>query len=160
MRLSSLAGLPVVREGRLRGRVEQAVLCPDGRTVRGLTMRHGLGGARWVDAADIAVLGDVSVIVKRKPGRLPENASYALRTVKDTAGLCLGRVTDAWIDPDTLRVEALEITLGLVEALTCGPLTLRDFRACPISPEEGQVMVPSGAALTRPNSKKEVKGYG
>ena len=47
IRLGSLVGLPAALEGRMVGRVEQTVLTGDGRYLRGLVIRHGMGGAKW-----------------------------------------------------------------------------------------------------------------
>lgn len=146
IRMSGLIGLPVILAGRLQGHVEQAVLREDGRHLRGLTVRQGFRGARWVDGEDISVLGGVAVIVAKRPGRLPAGTDFALHSVTDSSGLRLGLVTDVWLDPVSLRVEALEITLGLIEALTCGPLICRDFRLLP-GPKENRVVIPCGAAL-------------
>lgn len=149
IRLGSVTGLPVVRSGKLQGRVEQAVLNPDGRSLRGLVVRRGFGGARWLAAEDILVLGEVSVIARRSPGRMPRDAAFALGSVRDTAGLDLGRVTDVYLQPDTRRVAALEITLGPMEELRCGRMLARDFAVHPAPGEPGQVLIPTGCMLER-----------
>ena len=149
IRLGSVTGLPVVRSGKLQGRVEQAVLNPDGRSLRGLVVRRGFGGARWLAAEDILVLGEVSVIARRSPGRMPRDAAFALGCVRDTAGLDLGRVTDVYLQPDTRRVTALEITLGPMEELRCGRMLARDFAVHPAPGEPGQVLIPIGCTLER-----------
>ncbi|MBP3452380.1 MAG: hypothetical protein J6M20_01515 [Clostridia bacterium] len=149
MRLGSLVGLPAALNGQLVGLVEQTVLTTDGRALRGLVVRHGLGSARWVEAEAIDVLGDVSVILRRKPARLPRDASFTLTSVKDTAGLNLGRVTDAYVNPATLQVTALEISLGLVEELTLGRMLARQFVVRPQPEEPGQVLIPCGCTLER-----------
>lgn len=147
IRLSALTGLPVIHAGRSCGCVEQAVLTPDGLRLRGLIVRHGLGGARWVDEADIACIGTVSVIAEQKPGRVPPDADFALTSVKDTGGLLLGRVTDVWLDPETRRTGALEVSLGLMETLTGGRLLARQFVACPVPEDPGRVLVPCGMPM-------------
>lgn len=149
MRLGSLVGLPAALNGQLVGLVEQAVLTQDGRALRGLVVRHGLGSAKWVEAAAIAVLGDVSVILERKPTRLPRDADFTLTSVKDTAGLNLGRVTDAYVNPATMQVTALEISLGLVEEMTLGRMLARQFVVRPHPEEPGQVLIPCGCTLER-----------
>lgn len=147
IRMSSLTGLPVVLDGRLHGHVEQPVLHRDGRQLRGLLIRQGFRGARWVDRSRIVVLGGVSVIIDHKPVKPPPDADFTLRTVMDSTGLRLGLVTDVLLDPVHLRVEALEITLGLVEALTCGPLICREYRLLREDNGDMRVIVPCGAAL-------------
>lgn len=149
IRLGSLVGLPAALEGRMVGRVEQTVLTPDGHALRGLVVRHGLGGARWVAAAHIAVLGDVSVILDTKPTRLPRDADFTLTSVKDTGGLNLGRVTDAYVHPSTFQVAALEVSLGLVEEISLGRMLARHFVVRPTPDDPGQVLIPCGCALER-----------
>lgn len=144
-RLGRIVGLPAVCEGRMAGRVERAVLTRDGRALKGLIIRHGMGGARWAAEADVDVLGEVSVILRRMLGRLPPEADFTLTWVKDSGGMHLGRVTDAYVDPVTRAVSALEVDLGPIETLRAGRLLAREFTvsgAC--------VMIPCGCALERP----------
>ncbi|MGN0778275.1 MAG: PRC-barrel domain-containing protein [Aristaeellaceae bacterium] len=149
MRLGRVTGLPVICAGKVQGRVEQTVLCPDGRALRGVVVRRGFGGARWLGAEDILMLGEVSVIAGRQPGRMPRDAAFALGCVRDTAGLDLGRVTDVYLQPDTRRVIALEITLGPLEEIRAGRMLARDFTVHPAPGEPGQVLIPTGCALER-----------
>lgn len=150
IRLGRLAGLPVILEGASLGRVEQSVLSRDGHALAGLVVRRGLGAARWVASRDILVLGDVSVIVCRKPGKVPADAGFTLTGVKDSAGLNLGRVTDVFLHRRSLQVAALEITLGLVEEFTLGRLLARQYVVHPAPDEPGQVLIPCGAVLEKP----------
>lgn len=152
IRLGRLAGLPVVLAGRMIGRVEQAVLTQDARRLRGLVVRHGLGAARWVEASSVRLIGDVSVIIAAKPGKVPDGADFSLTTVRDTGGMRLGRVTDVFLDPATLETAALEISLGLVEALTMGRQIARTFAPLPAPDDPGQVLIPCGAVLETPRS--------
>lgn len=105
--MSSLTGLPVVLQGRCIGHVERPMLDERGRRLRGFTVRRGLRSARWMDRAGIVVLGEVSVVVDRVPVRIPRDADVRLSHVADSAGLRLGMVTDVWLQPGSLRVEAL-----------------------------------------------------
>ena len=77
------------------------------------------------------MLGDVSVILNSRPGRVPKGREAALAAVKDEGGLTLGRVTDWWISRDSLDITALEITLGLMEDLTSGRRTVRQWTVKP-----------------------------
>lgn len=149
IRLGGVVGLPAALEGRMIGRVEQAVLSPDGRSLRGLVLRHGLSGARWAGAESIGVLGQVAVVLRDKPCKLPPHADFLLTSVKDSAGLNLGRVTDAYVNPETLRVMALEISLGLVEDICLGRMLARSYVVRPTPDEPGQVMIPCGCTLER-----------
>ena len=149
IRLGSLVGLPAALEGRMVGRVEQTVLTSDGRYLRGLVIRHGMGGAKWAGRESICLLGEVSVILLARPGRMPEGADFTLTGVKDSDGLNLGRVTDAYVNPRTFRVVALEISLGLVEELTCGRMLARSFAVSPAPVAPGQVILPGEGLLER-----------
>lgn len=144
VRLNSVLGLPVILRGRMVGRVERAVVTADGRSLRGLTIRRGLGGARWAGCEHIVVLGEVSVIIDSDPARLPRDADFDLGTVKDTGGMPLGWVTDVFLNPATYRVTGLELTLGLMEELLGGRLIARSWT---VVPGTGQVLVPCGCVL-------------
>lgn len=144
IRLNGALGLPVILRGRMIGRVERAVVTTDGRGLRGLTIRWGLGGAKWVEARHIVVLGEVSVVIDELPARLPRDADFSLRMVKDTGGMTLGWVTDVFLNPATLRVTGLELTLGLMEELLGGRLIARSWT---VVPGTGQVLVPCGCVL-------------
>ena len=144
IRLNSVLGLPVILCGRMIGRVERAVITRDGRSLRGLMIRRGLGGAKWIGSEQIAVLGEVSVIVDKETVRLPRDADFDLGMVKDTAGMTLGWVTDVLLNPATYRVTGLELTLGFMEELLGGRLIARSWTVIPGTDE---VLVPCGYAL-------------
>ena len=144
IRLNSILGLPVILRGRMIGRVERAVITRDGRSLRGLMIRRGLGGAKWIESEQIAVLGEVSVIVDKETVRLPRDADFDLGMVKDTAGMTLGWVTDVLLNPATYRVTGLELTLGFMEELLGGRLIARSWTFIPGTDE---VLVPCGYAL-------------
>lgn len=149
IRLGGLVGLPAALNGRMVGRVEQTVLTQDGLALRGVVLRHGLGGARWAEAGSISVLGDISVVLRRRPDPVPRDAAFTLTCVKDSGGLNLGRVTDAFISRSSFRVEALEISLGLWEEFTCGRMLARTFVVHPAPGDPGQVLIPCGCVLEK-----------
>lgn len=157
IRLGSMTGLPVVLTGRMMGRVEQAVLTRDGRALRGIVVRHGLGSARWVDNADVRIIGGVSVIVGRKPCKLPGDADFSLSGVNDTGGMHLGYVTDVYLNPVTRRVTALEVSLGPAESWRCGRMLARDYVVKPTPEDPGQVLIPCGCALERPRETEVIE---
>ena len=148
IRLNGVLGLPVILRGRMIGRVERAVVTADGRSLRGLAIRRGLGSAKWVEARQIVVLGEVSVVIDDSPARLPHDADFFLRSVKDTGGMTLGWVTDVFLNPATYRVTGLELTLGLIEELLGGRLIARSWT---VVPGTGQVLVPCGCVLEAPD---------
>lgn len=148
MRLGRILGLPAVCGERVVGHVERAVPDETGQRVTGFVIRRGLGGAKWADRSAITVLGDVSVILGEKPGRVPKGCGAVWSAVKDEGGLTLGRVTDLWISRDSLDITALEVTLGLLEDLTTGRRTVRHWTVQ--SGEDGmQVLIPREEWETR-----------
>lgn len=120
VRLGRIVGLPAVCGERVVGHVERAVPDETGQHVLGFIIRRGLGSAKWADHSAVSVLGDVSVILRQRPGRVPRGSDAVLSAVKDEGGLTLGRVTDWWISRDSLDITALEVTLGLLSDITSG----------------------------------------
>ena len=146
IRLGQLLGLPVILEGRMVGRIERAVITPDGECLRGVMLRRGLGGAKWASRDHIEVLGEVSVILKHPPTRVPKDADFAFHGVRDTGGMALGWVTDAYLHTGSFRLTALEVSLGLMEELRGGRYLARKWS---VTPETGEVLIPCGCALEK-----------
>ncbi len=119
-RLGRILGLPCVCGEKVVGHVERAVPDETGQQVLGFIVRRGLGAAKWADRSAVSLVGDVAVILREKPVRLPKGMEAAFGPVKDEGGLTLGRVTDWWIDQEGLGITALEVTLGLMEDLLTG----------------------------------------
>ena len=94
VRLGSVTGLPVVFAGRMLGRVEQSVLTPSGKSLRGMVIRKGMGGAKWLDNEQILVIGGVSVLARGPAAKLPKDADFSLTSVKDASGTydCPGKL--------------------------------------------------------------------
>ena len=149
LRLGRLTGLPVVHDGRTVGHVEQCVLTQDGKQLRGLTVRHGFGNAKWIPRSSIAVTGDVAVIVTHVPEKLPSGCDFALTTVFDTRGLPLGRITDVYVSRSALTVQALEVSLGPLETLRRGRYIVRSFSLAYAAEYPGAVLIPCGCSLER-----------
>ena len=141
VRLGRVLGLPVIWGARRIGHVEQPVPDEDGHRLRGLIIRRGIGGARWVQRENVGVLGDVSVILTARPVRPPRDTHFALGAVQDESGLTLGRVTDLWISPGTLAITALEVTLGWTEDLRSGRRRIRQWAVRP-GDDGAQVLIP------------------
>ena len=118
--LKKMIGLPVIVNGKAAGSVMRGVLAPDGRSLRGIVIRGGLRGARWLPREQISLVGRMSVIAEGKPRRIPRDAAYRLFRVSDPEGARLGVVTDALLNEETLRVAALEISGGPVDDLIDG----------------------------------------
>ena len=117
IRLGGVTGLPVVCAGQLTGRVEQTVLTQDGRRLRGLVVRRGFGGARWLPVEDVQVMGQVTVIAARKPGKLPR-ATYAATYELEYGSDALEIHQDALTPDDVvLIVDDLVATGGTTTAM-------------------------------------------
>ena len=140
--LKKMIGLPVIVNGRQRGNVLRGVLAEDGKSLRGLVMRGGLRGTRWLSRDQIALVGKISVIATGKAGRVPKNASYHLFRVTDPDGTRLGIVTDALFNEETLRVSALEISGGPLDDLIDGRWYATAYCVQPAG-EVGHVTVPA-----------------
>lgn len=137
-----MIGLPVIVNGRQRGNVLRGVLAKDGKSLRGLVIRGGLRGARWLSREQISLVGQISVIAKGKAGRVPKDAAYHLFRVTDPDGTRLGVVTDALFNEETLRVSALEISGGPLDDLIDGRWYATAYHVRPIG-EVGHVTVPA-----------------
>jgi len=137
-----MIGLPVIVNGRQRGNVLRGVLAKDGKSLRGLVIRGGLRGARWLSREQISLVGQISVIAKGKAGRVPKDAAYHLFRVSDPDGTRLGVVTDALFNEETLRVSALEISGGPLDDLIDGRWYATAYHVRPIG-EVGHVTVPA-----------------
>ncbi len=140
--LKKMIGLPVIMEGRTAGSVMRGVLTADGRSLRGIVMRGGLTGARWLPREQISLVGKISVIARGKPRRLPRDADFHLFRVTDPAGERLGVVTDALLNEETLRVTALEISAGPIDDLTDGRWYATAYSVQP-SGGTGHVTIPT-----------------
>ena len=138
-----MVGLPVIISGKTAGSVLRGVLTEDGRALRGLVIRNGLRGPRWIAREQISLVGRFSVIATGKPQRLPRAAEYRLFRVSDAGGARLGVVTDALIHEETLRVSALEISGGPLDDLIEGRWYATNFYVQPTG-ILGHVTVPFG----------------
>ena len=118
--MKKLEGMPVIFGEKKIGQVIRGVLNRDGRSLRGLMIRSGYLGPRWLDRTQIAVLGKVSIIAKARLTRPPRDAEYRLFRVSDADGERIGIVTDALLYEETLRVGALEISSGPVDDVLDG----------------------------------------
>ena len=136
-----MIGLPVILNGRPAGSVARGVLSQDGRSLRGLVIRGGLRGSRWLPREQIELIGRMSVIARGKTERMPRDAGYRLFRVSDPEGARLGVVTDALLHEETFRVSALEISSGPVDDLITGRWYATAFYVQPRG-DTGQVTVP------------------
>lgn len=140
--LKKMMGLPVMLNGKTAGSVLRGVLTEDGRSLRGIVVRGGLQGARWIPRQQITLVGQLSVIGTGRPRRLPRDADYRLFRVSDPEGARLGVVTDALMNETTLRVAALEISAGPLDDLIDGRWYATSFQVRPCG-DTGHVTVPN-----------------
>ena len=141
--LKRLIGLPVVLDGRGVGYVMRGVVTRDGRNLRGLVVRLGMQGARWLPREQITLMGKVSVIGTGETRKLPRDAEYRLFRVSGADGTRLGVVSDCFIHQETLQVMALEISLGPVDDLICGRWLATCFNVRPAAAGmTGHVLIP------------------
>lgn len=118
--IRKMDGMSVMQGSRLVGHVIRGVLSRDGRHLAGLLIKGRMGGTKWLSREEILLIGQMAVIAKREPGRVPEEAHYRLYRVSGADGERIGIVTDAIIYEETLRVAALEISQGPVDDLIMG----------------------------------------
>lgn len=118
--LKRMIGLPVILNGQASGTVLRGVIEKDGRALRGVVIRNGLMGARWLPRNQITLLGQFSLIAEGKPAKVPKDASYRLFRVTDPDGERIGVVTDVLLNEQTLRVAALQISSGPLDDLIDG----------------------------------------
>lgn len=137
-----MIGLPVIINGENAGNVLRGVLTCDGKNLRGIIMRGGIKGARWLPREQISLVGQLSVIADGKPRRLPKDSDYRLFRVSDGEGARLGIVTDALLHEDTLRVAALEISTGPLDDLFDGRWFATHYSVRSAG-ETGHVTIPS-----------------
>lgn len=140
--LSRMVGLPVVWRDEQLGYVERAVPNAAARRLEGLVTRKGIGKAKWFPSDAILAVGMQCVLVRRKPTRVPAGDEGSLRRAFLTTGECVGEVTDAVIEGDTLHLAALEVSAGPLYRLLGQRAYAADFRV-DASTELGGVVVPS-----------------
>lgn len=110
--LRRMIGMPVVWEGMTLGYVERGILTQSARKLQGLIVRRGLGSARWIPRKLIVVVGSACVVVCGESLKTPKAPELTLSRAYSTTGQCVGQVTDAVVDGETLRIVALEVSSG------------------------------------------------
>ena len=140
--LKKMIGLPVIVNGKQRGSVLRGVLDERGKCLRGIVIRSGLRGTRWLPREQISLIGKISVIASGKACRVPRDAAYHLFRVTDPEGTRLGIVTDALLNEETLSVAALEISGGPLDDLIDGRWYATAFHVQPMG-EVGHVTIPA-----------------
>lgn len=140
-----LLGMPVVRSGRQLGRVSFVLHDEHLTSVSGLYLYCGLSGSRFIERAQLDLIGDVAILAHGSGRRMALSERPMLRRALSSDGRRIGAITDTVIDETTFEIEALELSRGYLDDLTGGRTRIRQFTVCP----NGDVIVetPEGGNL-------------
>lgn len=138
----SLLGLPVVCEGEAIGRVSQVRLNPSLTQAEGVYLHCPLGGSRYIECADLDLLGEAAVLSHSRGRRAKVPEKPPMRRAVGADGQRLGAITDVLLDEEDLAVCSLELSRGYLEDLTRGRTRVFRYSVCPggeilIDPTEG-----------------------
>lgn len=135
----SLLGMPVICGEEKLGRVSYVLPDDELRTVRGLYLYCGAAGSRFIEGAQLDLIGDVAVLAHGSGRRTPLNRQPLFRRALSADGARIGAITDAIINESTLGIEALELSRGYLDDLTGGRLRVKQF----IVQKNGDIVVES-----------------
>ncbi len=123
----SLLGMPVLRNGHRLGRVSYVL--PDNtlHSVSGLYLCCGIAGSRFIECADLDMIGSVAIFAHGSGKRMPLNRQPLLLRAFSSDGQRIGAITDAIINENTLAIEALELSRGYLDDLTHGRERIRQY---------------------------------
>ena len=119
--------MPVVHDGKPLGRV--AYVLPDDRlrTVSGLYLYCGITGSRFIECAQLDMVGEVAVLARGSGRRMQLNRPPLLLRAFSADGRHIGAITDTVIDEATLNIDALELSRGYLDDLTGGRERTRQY---------------------------------
>ncbi|MDO4546682.1 MAG: hypothetical protein Q4D04_01145 [Clostridia bacterium] len=124
----SIIGLPVLVVSRVVGHVTDVDIDLSKKLFTGIYLTAMPFGVRRIDAENIEIIGDVSVIAS-DAGKLslppPKKAIPAVMA----DGRRIGQITGALIDEATRRVEAVELSEGVWEDLAYARRWIFSFAA-------------------------------
>lgn len=123
----SLLGMPVIRGSRNLGRVAHVLMDDQLTFIRGLYLSCGLIGSRFIECAQLDVIGEAAILASGCGKRMQMNERTLLRRAFSPDGRRIGAITDAVIDEKTLVIEALELCRGYLDDLTGGRPRIRQF---------------------------------
>ena len=123
----SLLGMPVIHAGRRLGRVAYVLPDEELKQIRGLYLHCGLTGSRFIECAQLDMIGEVAVLVHAAGRRSQLNERPLFRRALAPDGQRIGAITDTLIDVNTLRIEALELSHGYLDDLALGRAHVRQF---------------------------------
>ena len=115
-----MMGLPVIVGGRRMGRVCGVKLDARLLEMEGLWVDTGMRGSRYVGREEIELVGDVSVMARDRGRREKKAGKAPMMRAVSPEGERLGCVTDAFLDEESLRVVAVELSRGFWDDMTQG----------------------------------------
>lgn len=125
----ALIGMPaVLAETGLRiGRVTRVFLDDSLQRVSGVWVSEKRGRLRFIPAREISMIGEVAIFVHSIGDRRGEGGPMRIRRALNGAGMLIGAVAGAYLNEETLKIDALEVSLGFWEDIARGRQLVRDF---------------------------------
>lgn len=123
----SLLGMPIIQNGEKLGRVSFVLPSNDLSAISGLYLQSGLSGARFIESSQIDLIGDVAVLSHDGGKRASLSLRPLLRRALSGDGQHIGAITDAFVNEETLLIEALELSRGYPDDLLRGRTHIRQF---------------------------------
>ena len=133
----SMLGMPVVLNGRRIGRVSGVQLSKQLSQVRGVWVDRGFKPRRYLDEDGIELIGDVSLLAKSAGRREKGEGKTIFTRALAEDGSRAGAITDAYVDPETGEVLALELSRGVWDDLIRGRSRVSHYTVRP----DGEVVV-------------------
>ena len=133
----SMLGLPVICQGESIGRLSQVELNEDLTRVQGIFLHCGFTGARYIECADLDLLGEVSILTRSCGKRVKSPPKPPLRRAVGSNGQRLGAITDVLIDENQMSIDSIELSRGFFEDLMNGRSQICQYSVCP----DGEVLI-------------------
>lgn len=141
-KLRAMIGMPVICRNRGIGRVQRASLSWDLRQMDGIWVNGGAGGARFIPAESLELLGETAILCEDEGERRRMDAPPLFRRALSTDGQRIGAITGAQIDEVSFAVTSLELSGGVWDDLLRGR---RQIDRYTVNRETGDVIVdPAG----------------
>ena len=128
-KLRNLTGMPVVCKRQKIGRLIQAELSADLRTLEGIWVDCGLRGTRYIAADHIGTIGEAAVITDQRGIRRRMSAKPLICRAVSTDGRRLGAIVGAEIDEVSMMVSALELSRGVWDDIYYGRTLITQYNA-------------------------------
>ena len=119
--------MPVIHDGEHLGRV--AYVLPDRqlRTVSGLYLSCGITGSRFIECAQLDMIGEVAILANGTGRRMQAAYPPLLLRAFSADGQRIGAITETVIDESTLGIDALELSRGYLDDLAAGRERIRHY---------------------------------